>query len=437
MKQPSLFDGEEDEVEQETPVVRDGEPRLVRPDREQIRMVTLDVDALVSRKHRVRDIWRFVASADLETLYAPIKSRGDGPGRPATDRRILLTLWLYGTSKGIGSARELARLCTEHDVYRWICGGVRVNYHTLSDFRSERGDAFEDLLAQLLASLRHAGLLKGKRIAQDGVKVRADAGAASFHREASLEKCLEEARAEVAKAKKARANSKRDTRKAAAALRAAEAKEKQHEAALDALKAIRTTKRTKTAKAEARASSTDPDARRMRMADGGFRPAYNVQLATDVDSRLIVGVAATNSGVDLNQIDPMLDKIEAKLGGVPKELLVDGGYVSLDDMDKAAKRKVKVFAPVPPARKDGADPYAPKPTDSDQTKAWRKRMKTSEAQEIYLDRGATAETVNADLRAHRGFTAVPVRGLAKVQSVALLMALSYDVLRAITLGALT
>lgn len=414
-----------------------GAPRVLTPNRAQVRMLTTSLDALVPADHRVRLMWRFVEGLDLSTLLEPIKVREGGPGRSAIDPRILLALWLYATSKGIGSAMEIDRLCTEHDVYRWICGGVSVNYHTISDFRSGQGEAFGEILEQLLATLMHNKIVKLKRVAQDGMRVRASAGADSFQREPTLLECQQEAKERVAKAAKRAKDPHRERRKQAAQLRAARDRLERVERALEELPKVRAAKRDDEARVNARVSTTDPEARVMHMPDGGFRPAHNVQLATDTESRVIVGVLVTNSGGDAGQAPPMLDEIDRRTGKLPNELLVDGGFVNRDAIDEAAGKGVKVFAPVPAPKQDGVDPHAPKPTDTKAVAAWRKRMGTDEAKEIYKERAATAETVNADLSTHRALHSFSVRGAEKVLSAALLSVLTYDVLRAITLGVLS
>jgi transposase len=174
-----------------------GEPRVMSPDRHQMRFMPTDLDSLVDEEHRVRAIWAAVERLDLSEFEDAILARGEAPGRPAIDPKILVALWLYGTSEGVGSAREVARLCEEHNVYRWICGGVGVNYHALSDFRVGHREALDGLMTQVLAVLTHEGLVDLKRVAQDRMRVRASAGAASFRREPSLKKCLEEAKRQV------------------------------------------------------------------------------------------------------------------------------------------------------------------------------------------------------------------------------------------------
>lgn len=436
MSDPNLFGLDAKDLVAERPTEASpllGAPRLLRPDRAQVRMQSAALDELVAPAHRVRSIWSFVAGLDLATLLDPIRSREHGPGRPAIDPRILLTLWIYATSKGIGSAREIEQLCEEHDAYRWICGGVSVNYHTISDFRGE-GKAFDDLLRQLLATLMHSGVVRVKRVAQDGLRVRASAGADSFRREPSLKECLEAATKQVAKAAKNSKDPHRDRRKQAAQERAAKDRQARVEKALEELPKVRASKKDAEAKANARASTTDPEARVMHMPDGGYRPAFNVQLATDTESRIVVGVQVTNCGTDSGQMLGMLDDVERRTGKRPKELLVDGGFVNLDAIDKVAKEGIKVFAPVPAPRKEGVDPHAPKATDTPDVGKWRRRMKTDRAKEIYKERAATAETVNADIGTKQGLGSLSVRGLARVLAVTTLSALTYNVLQTISQG---
>jgi len=374
---------------------------------------------------------------DLSRFYAAIQARGSDPGRPAIDPKVLVALWLYATSEGVGSARELARLCERHDAYRWLCGGVRVNHHTLSDFRVEHGAALDALLTQVLGVMLHQGLVRLERVTQDGMRVRASAGAASFRREATLRRCVEAAREQVAAVKEAgeRPADPRTARQQAAAARAAREREKRVTRALAELPAARDAKREDAAKANARVSMTDPDARVMKMADGGYRPAYNVQLATAVEGRVIVGVQVTNAGTDLAQLTPMRAAVEQRTGQQPREYLVDGGFVQLESIAAAAADGVTVYAPVRKPPRADIDPHVAKPTDAPAVAAWRVRMGTEDAKTIYKDRAAVAETVNADLRAHRGLNRLPVRGLAKVQCIAVWAALTYNVLRWLALTA--
>jgi transposase len=420
-----------------TPDMPIGTPRVLTADRRQLQWRTCDIESTLPADHEARAIWSALERLNLERFYAPIAARESEPGRPAIDPRILIALWLYATSQGEGSAREVARLCEKHDAYRWICGGVSVNHHTLSDFRVDHLEALDELMTQVLAVLAHAGLVELRRTAQDGMRVRASAGAASFRREQSLQEHLKAAREQVEQVKREadQPDVQRTARERAAAERAAREREERVTKALEELSKVRAAKPDEEAKAEARVSTTDPEARVMKMGDGGFRPSYNVQLATDVDSRVIVGVGVTNVGSDAGQMEPMLKDVEQRTGGKPNEHLVDGGFAKLDAIDKATADGVTVYAPVPTPRKEGIDPHQPKPGDSAAIAAWRQRMGTPEAKEIYKQRAATAETVNADLRTWRGLDRFRVRGRGKVLSVVLWSAITYNLMRWIAVGA--
>ncbi len=165
----------------------------------------------------------------------------------------------------------------------------------------------------------------------------------------------------------------------------------------------------------------------MRMPDGGTRPAYNLELATDCHSRAIVGVEATNAGSDAGQDIPMRDQVETRADEAVQEQLVDGGFVSFDSIDRAAAEEVTFFGPVPEPRKAGVDRYLPKATDSSAVAQWRQRMGTTAAKRIYQQRSSTIETINGELKCRRGLVPILVRGLRKVQCAALWSALAYNV----------
>ncbi len=410
--------------------------RILKADRKQLQMRTYDLDAALPAEHRARLIWAFMEKLDLSRFYDKIDARGSEPGRSAIDPRILLALWLFATSEGVGSAREIDRLCERDDAYRWICGGVAVNYHRIADFRVENGKELDELMTQVLGVLLHQGLVQDlTRVAQDGMRVRASAGAASFHRKKSLEACLVEASQQVERVKREaeQPDPKRSAREQAAAERAAKEREARLQAALEELPKAAASKPAKE-RDDARVSTTDSEARVMKMGDGGFRPAYNVQFATDTKSRVIVGVGVTNAGSDMGQLEPMLEEIERRSGKLPREYLVDGGFTKLSAIEEADRKGVTVYAPVQKPKLEGIDPYARKDTDTDRTAAWRARMGTDAAKAIYKERAATAETVNADLRIHRGLDRLRVRGSGKVLSVTLWMAITYNILRWISLA---
>lgn len=272
---------------------------------------------------------------------APFHSHASiSPLPPGLKLSKLVSLWLFATSEGVGSGRQLARLCERDDAYRWICGGVAVNQHTLSDFRVQHGKRLDESLTQLLGVLMHKGLARLERVSQDGVRVRAHAGAASFRRRTGLQRCLKDARHQVKQARALldRDDATRSDRQRAAQERAVRERQQLVQEALDELKVVQAMRGLQDDDEETeslRASTTDPEARVMRMADGGFRPGYNVQLATDADSRIIVGVRVTNSGSDLGQMTPMLEEIEQRPGRKPGQMLVDGGHVSLDQIERS------------------------------------------------------------------------------------------------------
>jgi transposase len=410
-------------------------------------MVMRDLDSLVSEDHPVRAIWDFLQRLDLSAFYAWIKAVGDQPGRPASDPEVLLAVWLYATAEGVGSARRLEGLCQEHDAYRWLCGGVPVNYHTLSDFRVAHQGALEQLLTDILAAMMAEDLVQLKQVAQDGMRVRTSAGAGSFRRQDRLQQCLAEAEAQVQRLAQEREHPDPEVsrREEAARERAAQERRERVQGALRQLPAVQRTKeRLKRTKAkserkkvtEPRVSTTDPDARVMKMADGGYRPAYNVQLATDVASGMIVGVTVLNQGNDAGQAPPLEAQVAQRTGSHPGAYLIDGGYAQRETITDLADRQVTVYAPVRPPRTTTSERErsTPRSDDSPAVVAWRQRMETEEAKRLYKLRAATAEWANAQARGH-GLLPFTVRGLGKVLSVVLLVTIAHNLLRWRAVGA--
>jgi transposase len=376
-----------------------------------------------------------VASQSLERFYERIRVREGGVGRAAIAPEILLSLWLYATLDGVGSAREIARLTDSHDAYRWLCGGVQVNYHTLSDFRKDHGEALDELLSVNVATLIDAGVVKLRQVAQDGMRVRASAGAGSFRRKDKLETYLEAARERVAqlKAELEADPGKAERARQAARLRAASEREARVAEALARLPELEAIKRRQGKAADqARASMTDAEATVMKMGDGGFRPAYNPQLASDVDSLVIVGVEVATAGSDQGQMVPMIEQVRERCGQAPEAWLVDGGFVGHAQVEQASAHTT-VYGPVPAAKDKAVDPHQPKPNDSAAVAAWRARMETDDAKAIYKNRAATAECVNAHSR-NRGLQQFRVRGQAKVKCVVLLFALAHNLMRMASLA---
>jgi transposase len=431
MKQQSLFGPSAKKTVAQT---QGGAPRLRLVRRTQLGLEVVDFDSLIPEDHPARLIASAVEFLDLKRFYEPIRARGATAGRPATDPKLLVMLWLYAAVDGVGSARELERLTREHAAYRWLCAEVTVNHHLLAKFRVGYEAALDNLLSDVISKLMAAGLVTLRRVAHDGMRVRAAAGASSFRRRTRLEELASEVRTHLSKLKQSIHDPGHLTRREAAQVRFATDRDARVQKALAAMTAAEETKARQTKKKardkEPRVSTTDPDARVMKMGDGGFRPAYNLQLSTDVDSRFIVGVGISTVGSDAALLDPALDDIERRVGDVPDEMLVDGGFVSSKAFEAAAERGVLVYAPVPKSRDEAIDPHEPKPGDSDTIVEWRERMRTDEAKTIYRERASTAETTNADLRCKRGLQQFLVRGTSKVLSVTLWAALAYNLLRA-------
>jgi transposase len=414
-----------------------GRPRLRRADRHQVEMRMLAVDALLAEDHPARLVWQYVEGLDVSALTAQIRAVEGAAGRSAMDPRIPLALWLYATLDGVGSARQLDRLCTEHVAYEWICGGVSVNYHTLSDFRTAHPAFLDELLTQSVATLVHQELVALDRVAQDGMRVRASAGASSFRRRKTLEACQVEAAAQIAslRAELEADPGAGDRRRQAARRRAARERLEGVQRALAELGEVEARKKP-AEKAKARASTTDPEARVMKMADGGFRPAHNVQLATDTASQVITGVDVVNTGSDQGQMVPMIEQHEQRHGRAPEEMLVDGGFAKHEAIEQAGSRAhgTTVYAPVPKPKDASRDPHVARQGDSAAIAEWRERMGTPEAKAIYKERASTAECVNAIAR-NRGLRQFLVRGLAKVRTVVLWFAIAHNLMRAVALCA--
>ena len=405
-------------------------PKVAVPNRRQLEMQVVDLESLIPDDHPVRIVWAYVEGVDLSPLYAAIKSVEGGSGGHVIDPRIHMALWLFATLEGVGSARELGRLTERDNLYRWICGGVTTNYHSLSDFRVKHAALLDKLLTDGVAGLMHEGLVDLNRVAQDGMRVRASAGAASFRRAPTLQQCVRDAEAQVAnlKAELDKAGNVVSEQVQAGRERGAAERLKRVKQALETAKKIRESK-SKAKGDDVRVSTTDPEARVMKMADGGFRPAYNTQFGTDTATQIIVGVDLTDCGSDQGEAVPMVTQLEKRYGQVPNELLVDGGFANHEDVAALEEKGIKVYAPVRQPNDKTQDPYAPHKGDSKGVAAWRKRMATAEAKEIYKQRAATAECVNA-LARNRGLRQFPVRGVVKAFAVSLWYALAHNLMRA-------
>lgn len=411
----------------------DGILKLInRGNRNQETMVFGCLDDQLPVEHRARVVDDAVSGMDLSEFYNAIAANAGGGGRPAHDPGVLISLWLLATLDGYGSARELSRLVDEHIAYRWLAHGERISYHTLSSFRVDHAAKVDRLLTRLIAALVSEGLVTMDRVAQDGMKVRAAAGAASFHRQQSLAEALVEAEAQVA-ALAQHVEARPDeisARQRAARERAARERAERLEIALGLVMELDAKREADTK--PARASSTDPEARVMKHGDGGFRPSVNVQLATDVDSQVIVGVSVTTAGSDLGLAAPMHGQVIERTGLVPKDYLVDGGFTKHDDIDAIDAAGTRVLAPIPKPKDKDRDPHQPRPNDSPAVAAWRIRMGDEANKVLYHLRAATAECVNALFR-NRGLRALTVRGTDKSYACTLWQVLAHNLMRATVL----
>lgn len=437
-----------------------GAPRVMTPQRNQIELRAVDLEALLAPDHAARTVWAFVQSMDLAPLYARIKSVAGRGGAPAIDPAILVALWLWATIDGVGSAREVDRLCERDDAYRWICGGVGVNYHSLADFRTEHEAWLDGQLTRSIASLLDRRLVSLNAVAQDGLRVRAHAKASSFRRREKLAELHAQAQAQVQALKRELAEDAGASarRKQAAVERATREREQRLAAALATMDKLqrkpppeaRTPKPSKrrgrkgdddpgspdatTAKPEPqpqpqpRVSTTDSDARVMKMADGGFRPAFNAQLAVDADTQLIAAVAISNSGSDMGQMSPMHQDIQQRYGLTPDHWLADGGFTKLQAIDELTARGTQPVVPPPRSRNPEVDPLQPKPTDTPAQAQWRDFMSSDFAKALYIQRGATVECANAQLR-RRGLSRFNVCGKVKARAVLLWHALAHNLMR--------
>jgi transposase len=422
-------------IQSDERVADPGQPRMREPVRDQIELRVVDLEALVAADHPVRVIWAYVEQLDLREVEEAIRARIHTAGQAPASPRLLLALWLYATSEGIGSARALARLCESHDVYRWLCGGVSMNYHGLADFRTAHPELLDRLLSENVASLSVAEVIDLDEVAQDGVRVRASAGTKSFRRRKKLHKELRKAQRLIRQLKEEATDDPQASsrRIAAANERARREREARVAAALKKLAEIEAERerRSKTNKKqveqqnEPRASTTDPDVRVMKMADGGFRPAYNCQLSTVAGGQIVIVTDAKAVGSDRGLARPMLEEINRRYGRSPKRYLIDGGFNKNEDTEWAAGRGIKIYGPVPHS-KHQRDPYQPRDDDGPGVAAWRARMRSPHGKSVYKRR-AQAECINARFR-NWGLQRFMVRGLKKVQTVLRWFALTNNIL---------
>src|SRR5215510_1602852 len=322
--------------------IREGDRlRLKTPNREQMVMTTIDVEELIPVDHAARAIWELAGRLDLSGYAEQVKSVEGMAGRPRWDPQLLISLWIYAYSDGVNSAREIERLCGHHPAYRWLAGMEKVNHHTLSDFRMEHKEELDGLFAQMLGLLRADGLISLERVTQDGTKIKAFASSKSFKREDKIKESIRLAKEYIEEIDQI-GEEEMNRRRMKARARAARERKENLEKALEELQKVRKSKKGKE-KEDARASVSDPEARKMRHADGGFSPSYNVQLTTAVDNKIIVGVDVTQAANDYEGLQQGIEQVAENLGEAPKQVLVDGGYVNANNIIQMDRRGIDLI----------------------------------------------------------------------------------------------
>jgi transposase len=435
----------EELAEQRAPQVcgSEGGPRYVLARRDEIEFRRFEFDELIGPDHVARIVWAYAEGVDLTALYDAIRAYEHGPGRPPPDPRVILGLWLYACVEGVGSARALERLSEEHHGFMWLRGGVPANYHLLSDFRRDNGALVDRLLSEGVAGLASQGLIELQTLAVDGVRIRAAAGSASFRRRQRLEDFLADAQQRVARLKQ-ELDADPDAsnqRLRAARERAARERQERVQAALQALRdrggddppppaGGGTATKKKKAK-EPRASTTDAPARVMRMADGGWRPAYNMQVTSDPASSIVTGIAVDTTGSDGGLMAPAVERFEAGFAQRPRRWLADGGFTTIADIVSLAAKGIELFCPAKPRRNPKNDPAAPRPGDPPAVAQWRLRMVHDQAAgpRSWMRQRAKAERFHAVLR-QRGLWRFTVRGIDKVRTALTWHALAHNIVTA-------
>lgn len=397
-------------------------PRVTEPERQQgVIRFEMPEDAL-EPEHPARVLWQALGKLDLSAFLDAAQAVEGSAGRPTHSPQMMLTLWTYAISQGVGSAREIARLVQRDRAYQWIVGGVSVGHHALSKFRVGHQAALDKLMTDILAALMHKGVLSLRLVAQDGMRVRAAATAPSFRKLDSLLECREQAQLHL-EAVLAQADDP-ELSLAQQAAREAGARDFQRRIE-EAISTVETLQEQRGAShPPARASTTDAEARVMKMADGGFRPGLNVQMATAGSElggpRTVIGVRVSNVGSDMGAITPMLDQIERRTGRLPETLLADSNHGSHAAIIDADARGVNVVIAVAKRSRESGG----KADKSPAIVAWKARMQTEEVKALYRARAGLCEWANAQAAGRFRLRQFLVKGVAKATSVALLIAIT-------------
>ncbi len=416
--------------------------RVNHPQRHQVSMQFFSLDQMLPENHVARTLIAYVKTLDTSALYEQIHVSSTQAGRTATNPEVLLTLWLLATVEGINSARELERRCQRDMAYMWVCGEVSVNRSTLSEFRVHAGPFLNEMLVKTITGLIDSGVVGYDVVAQDGMRVRASAGKSSFRRAPTLKKLRTEVKAFVDKLEQAEDENEDDDsvspRSKAAKKRSAQAQLQRLNESLEQIEDLteRREKRKKGSGVETRCSTTDPVARNMKMANGGFNPALNVQFASDSEARMIVGVDVTNEGTDGGELEPMVNQLASDYGRRPKKIVTDSAYATKDGVTAVEKEGSQLVATVPREEqlaKHGKNAHERQKGDTDEYVAFRQRMTEQENIELCKLRPSVAEFPNAVCR-NRGLQQFNVRGLVKTKAVALWHAVAFNFTRMVHLG---
>ena len=314
------------------------QPLIRRVNRQQMSWRAVDVERLIGDDHPARAIWTLVGRLDLRSFYDRIESSAEEGGRPAFDPQLLISLWVYAYSQGIGSAREVGRRCEYDPAFQWLTGLEEVNYHTLADFRVEKQQELDELFTQVLAALSKEGLITLEQVMQDGTKIKALASTRSYHPARTIREHLQRARQHVAEMGDPR-NEETSPRTKQAHERARREQQERLENALEELEKLQEHKSGEKAKNEARVSTGDPQARVMHHSDGGLTLSYNAQISADAAHGLIVEASVTQEANDCAQLLPAVERVEERLKKKLRQMVADGGYTTRDNIEKMAERK--------------------------------------------------------------------------------------------------
>jgi len=404
-------------------------PRVLEPTRSQGEILFAIPDEMIPKTHSARVLWNMLGTLDLSAFSEKCASLEGDAGRSLLSPQMLLTLWMYAVSQGVGSAREIARLIHSDVAYRWIVGNLKVGHHKLSEFRVGHAEALDKLMTDVLASLMEKGLLSLELVSQDGTRTRAAASGPSFRTYGGLIECREQAalhlKAVLAAAGDPEYSHAQHVRRA----QAARDFQERVEAAIATVTELQQGRSP--SDKQARASTTDAEARNMKMGDGGFRPALNVQYAVAGSKmggpRTVVGVHVTNNGSDMGSLTPMANQIEARTSLLPKVVLADAGHAKHEDIIAMKSKGIDIL--VPPKQTSKTIEQLKAQGEDPAVTAWRQRMQTPEAKDLYRARPGLCELNNAHQKSHHGIAQFLVKGIDKATCVVLLSAIASNLVQ--------